>query len=87
MARRPFSGLHWVGSFAVGMVWGCDTTMNQPDPYTPTGGPAVGQRSTSRMENLPYCPGGRRDKGCLLGTDCRVTPQGCQVCQCEGLDD
>ena len=56
-------------------------------PQFLAGTPAAAQNSTSRMQNVPYCPGGRRDKGCLFGTDCRITSEGCQVCQCEGLDD
>lgn len=87
MARRLFSGLHWAGLLAIGSSWGCEMMRNQPAAYAPTGGPAAAQGSTSRMANVPYCPGGKRDKGCLFGTDCRVTEQGCQVCQCEGLDD
>ena len=82
MAHRLFS--LWL---LVSVVWGCDSMFNSPDPYVPTGGPAPSQGSTTRMEDVPYCPGGQRDRSCVLGTDCRITARGCQVCQCEGLDD
>ncbi len=82
MALRLFSGL-----LLTALVWGCEPMTNLPSSYAPTGGPAAAQGSTSRIENVPYCPGGERDKRCLFGTDCRVTAKGCQVCQCEGLDD
>jgi hypothetical protein len=36
-----------------------------------------------RNQDLPYCPGGKQDQHCLLGSDCRTTEKGCQVCQCE----
>jgi hypothetical protein len=97
MVRRPFSGGRGAGALggavlalgvlALGVLAACDSMMNSPDPYAPTGGPAAAQGRTSRMDDVPYCPGGKRDKGCLFGTNCRVTSQGCQVCQCEGLDD
>ena len=69
------------------MAWGCDSLMNSPDPYSPTGGPGANQGRTTRRDDVPYCPGGKRDRSCLFGTNCRITEKGCQVCQCEGLDD
>ena len=44
--------------------------------------PSVNQMTAARQKNLPYCPGGDRAKACVLGQNCRVTEQGCQVCQC-----
>lgn len=47
--------------------------------------PSINQATIARRKNLPYCPGGDRAKACLLRENCRVTEQGCQVCQCQTL--
>jgi hypothetical protein len=47
---------------------------------------SVNQMTVARQKNLPYCPGGDRAKACVLGQNCRVTEQGCQVCQCQTLE-
>lgn len=73
MTFRLLSALLWA---SVG--WGCDPWSNQ-DAQAPEPG------YTQKMQNVPYCRDGRRDRGCLFGTNCRVTEEGCQVCQCEGL--
>jgi hypothetical protein len=48
---------------------------------------SVNQMTVARQKNLPYCSGGNRAKACVLGENCRVTEQGCQVCQCKTFED
>ncbi|MEY2934655.1 MAG: hypothetical protein RL033_5404 [Pseudomonadota bacterium] len=79
MAFRLFSVLLLAGS-----SWSCDP-WNNSTPSHVSG--SDNQINTQRMENVPYCPDGHRDKRCLLGKNCRLSSKGCQVCQCEGLDD
>ena len=50
-------------------------------------GTNVNQITAARQKDLPYCPGGNRAKACVFGQNCRVTKQGCQVCQCQTLDE
>jgi hypothetical protein len=58
------------------------------DPSTTGDSPNVTKATTAEARGVAYCPGGQRAQACLLGANCRVTEQGCQVCQClspEGL--
>ncbi|MEO8181075.1 MAG: hypothetical protein ABI895_19740 [Deltaproteobacteria bacterium] len=48
--------------------------------------PNVNQVTAARQKNLPYCAGGNRARSCVFGQNCRVTEQGCQVCQCQTLE-
>ena len=73
MALRVFGVL-----LLVGVGWSCSGS--QQDSQTAEG-------YTLQKKTAPYCPDGRRDKGCLFGTNCYLTGAGCKVCQCEGLDD
>lgn len=52
------------------------------DPRTTGDSPSVSLATTGRVKGVPDCPGGNRAKACLLGTNCRITEKGCQVCQC-----
>jgi hypothetical protein len=79
MMIRLFSAL-----LLAGLSWSCDPWNNNTNPQVSG---SDNQINTQRMENVPYCPGGHRDKRCLLGKNCRMSSKGCQVCQCEGLDE
>ena len=67
---------------SVGWV-ACDPWQNRP------GSQVWGENrmNTRRNPSVPYCPGGQRDKGCVLGSICNTTEKGCQVCQCESLEE
>jgi hypothetical protein len=52
------------------------------DPSTTGDSPNVTKATTGEVQGVAYCPGGERAHACLLGANCRVTEQGCQVCQC-----
>jgi hypothetical protein len=52
------------------------------DPSTTGDSPSTTRGTTGPVQNVPYCPGGNRGNACLLGANCRITEQGCQVCQC-----
>lgn len=60
----------------------CSPRVFAGDPSTTGDSPGLNRSTSSRVENVPYCPGGQRDSDCLFGANCRVTQQGCQVCQC-----
>jgi hypothetical protein len=89
LALGCYSGAVRFGVFAVavvlsGLVLGCDWLSGR-DPAVAGDNGRVNQ-ATARKMDVPYCPGGDRDKGCLLGTNCRITEKNCQVCQCVELD-
>jgi hypothetical protein len=60
----------------------CSPRVFAGDPSTTGDNPGLNRSTSSRVKNVPYCPGGQRDSDCLFGANCRVTQQGCQVCQC-----
>jgi hypothetical protein len=60
----------------------CSPRVFAGDPSTTGDDPSLNRATSSRVKNVPYCPGGQRDSDCLFGANCRVTQQGCQVCQC-----
>jgi hypothetical protein len=72
----------WVGLTCAAVQWNCEPRMLAADPSTTGDDPSVNLATSTRTKNVPFCPGGDRATGCLLGSDCRVTEQGCQVCQC-----
>jgi len=59
----------------------CDPLLSTREPAVAGDNPSV-NRATAARQDVPYCRGGDRDQGCVLGTNCRVTQDGCQVCQC-----
>jgi hypothetical protein len=66
---------------------GCSTPLlSSSSPATTGDDPSVNQMTSARQKNLPYCPGGDRGKACVFGQNCRVTEQGCQVCQCNTME-
>jgi hypothetical protein len=52
------------------------------DPSTTGDTPSTTRGTTGHVKDVPYCPGGNLGHACLLGANCRITEQGCQVCQC-----
>jgi hypothetical protein len=46
-----------------------------------------GSQLSGAYANVPYCADGNRARGCIGSKVCDVTPQGCQVCSCDGFDD
>ena len=71
---------------AVTTALGCSTPLLSSSPATTGDDPSVNQMTAARQKNLPYCPGGDRAKACVFGENCRVTEQGCQVCQCNTME-
>jgi hypothetical protein len=75
---------------AVGLLWllllyllpGCSPRIFAADPATTGDDPRTTLGTTSRRSEVPYCSGGNRASACAFGANCRVTEQGCQVCQC-----
>jgi hypothetical protein len=60
----------------------CSPRVFAGDPSTTGDSPSLNRSTSSRVENVPYCSGGQRDTDCLFGANCRITNEGCQVCQC-----
>jgi hypothetical protein len=61
---------------------GCSPRIFASDPATTGDAPSTNLSTTTRREDVPYCSGGNRAAACAFGANCRVTEQGCQVCQC-----
>ena len=72
----------WFGLACAAVQWNCEPRMLAAYPSTTGDDPSVNLATSKRNENVPFCPGGDRATACVLGSDCRVTEQGCQVCQC-----
>jgi len=72
----------WVGLACAALQWSCEPRMLAADPSTTGDDPSVNLATSSRNKDVPFCPGGDRGMACVLGSDCRVTEKGCQVCQC-----
>lgn len=76
----------WFASFgAVVSLLGCPAMENVSEPAVPGDKPNVNAATSARLKDVPYCPGGDRAKACIFGQNCRVTEQGCQVCQCHTM--
>jgi hypothetical protein len=67
---------------ALGAVLSCVPRMFASDPSTTGDEPSKNLSTTAPVKNVPYCSGGDRASQCVFGANCRVTEQGCQVCQC-----
>jgi len=52
------------------------------DPSTTGDTPQLNRATSAPVKDVPYCSGGQRDSTCVFGANCRVTNEGCQVCQC-----
>lgn len=74
-------GLVCIASIA-GSCIACSPRVFAGDPSTTGDNPSLNRSTSSRVKNVPYCSGGQRDTDCLFGANCRVTNEGCQVCQC-----
>jgi hypothetical protein len=61
---------------------GCSARMLAGDAATAEESPRVNNATSAPVKDVPYCPGGNRASDCLFGANCRVTHDGCQVCQC-----
>jgi hypothetical protein len=61
---------------------GCSPRFFASDPASTGDAPSTNLSTTTRREDVPYCSGGNRASACAFGANCRVTEQGCQVCQC-----
>lgn len=82
---RPIAGLVFASAalvLVVSLAVGCSPRIFAADAATSGDSPSVNQATSAPVENVPFCPGGNRGAGCLLGANCRVTEAGCQVCQC-----
>jgi hypothetical protein len=66
----------------LGVVPSCVPRMLASDPSTTGDEPSKNLSTTAPVKNVPYCSGGDRAPQCVFGANCRVTEQGCQVCQC-----
>jgi hypothetical protein len=64
---------------------GCAAMENVTEPPVTGDPPSTNAATTSRAKDVPFCPGGNRAKGCVFGQNCRITEQGCQVCQCHTM--
>jgi hypothetical protein len=60
----------------------CSPRVFASDPSTTGDDPSTNLSTTTRRSDVPYCSGGNRASACAFGANCRVTEQGCQVCQC-----
>lgn len=60
----------------------CEPRAYSADPKTSGDDPSVNPMTSAPVQGVPFCSGGDRARACLLGKNCRVTEQGCQVCQC-----
>jgi hypothetical protein len=60
----------------------CSSRVFAGNPSTTGDTPSLNRATSAPVKDVPYCPGGRRDSDCLFGANCRVTREGCQVCQC-----
>jgi len=88
MARRAAQACRRAGLslwLAGATALGCGPLLSS-SPAVTGDDPSVNQMTSARQKNVPYCPGGDRAKACVLGENCRVTEQGCQVCQCQALE-
>jgi hypothetical protein len=63
---------------------GCAAMENVGEPPV-TGDPPSTNAATTSRKDVPFCPGGDRAKACVFGQNCRITEQGCQVCQCHTM--
>ena len=83
-ARLSGLGSAWAALVMVvcAVAAGCSPRIFAADAATSGDSPSVNQATSAPVENVPFCPGGNRGAGCLLGANCRVTEAGCQVCQC-----
>lgn len=96
IARRAHGDpLHWRDMkrlaldvlFVAGVLsLSCDPVLSARHPARAGDDPSVNHHTTARVKDVPYCPGGQRDQACLLDRHCRVTQQGCQVCECNAPD-
>jgi hypothetical protein len=84
LESRPFrpSFSAWLLLALLCSVPGCSPRLFASDPATTGDKPNVNQATTTRRDDVPYCPGGNRAAACAFGANCRVTEQACQVCQC-----
>jgi len=64
---------------------GCAALENVGEPPV-TGDPPSTNAATTSRKDVPFCPGGDRAKACVFGQNCRITEQGCQVCQCHTME-
>jgi hypothetical protein len=78
-ATASAAGLVWLSSL---LLSGCSPWVFAADPATTGDDPRTTLGTTSRRPDVPYCSGGNRASACAFGANCRVTEQGCQVCQC-----
>ena len=65
---------------------GCAAMENVAEPAVTGDPPSTNAATTARQKDVPFCPGGDRAKACVFGQNCRITEQGCQVCQCHTLE-
>lgn len=63
-------------------VAACNLRSFAGDPKASGDDGRVNTSTTQPVEGVPYCAGGARATACIFGANCRVTEQGCQVCQC-----
>ena len=75
-----------IGAALVSAGLSCDPWLSSSQPAVAGDDPRMNQSTAQRIKDVPYCPGGERDKGCAFGTNCRVTEDNCQVCQCATLE-
>lgn len=64
------------------LLMSCYPRLFAADAATAGDDPNVNQVTSAPSNSVPFCSGGDRGKACVLGANCRVTEQGCQVCQC-----
>ena len=89
-ARLPRrSGLRsWIfagSALSAALAGGCAAMENVAEPAVTGDPPSTNAATTSRQKDVPFCPGGDRGKACVFGQNCRITEQGCQVCQCHTM--
>ena len=73
------TGVAWV--LASGLA-GCSPRVFAGDPATTGDSPSLNRATSAPIQGVPYCSRGNRASDCLFGANCRVTNEGCQVCQC-----
>ncbi|HEU4577796.1 MAG TPA: hypothetical protein VFS67_06055 [Polyangiaceae bacterium] len=82
----PFIGCTALASACALLLVGCAALENVGEPPVTGDPPSTNAATTARQKDVPFCPGGDRAKACVFGQNCRITDQGCQVCQCHTME-
>jgi len=87
MMNEPWIGYRLKAGLALFAFWSLLCSCNNlrssaKDPSTTGDSPSTTRGTTGHVKDVPYCPGGNRARACVLGANCRISEQGCQVCQC-----